>query len=361
MKNIKKCFKSYLEGKKYLDSDIYKAYDYFQTCIYIINNIKDNIIEHNLNDIINKTEIECDKYLKLLLDKNCIPNYININLFNIIETGNIHELNNYNYGQINFRIYDYNGLTPLHYAIIYGDSNFIMKSFELGAKIDETTLSGYTLIEYACLEKDPNMIIFLLNYGANMKKHIEFRKSKNYINRSNEIDIALLKSYILDHTVPHNYTINYLEWIYSFININIILEIERNNNTKNILFNELIIKLDYLLNNLNIESRQTYINIIKEELNYTLLQKIYCPKNKIEIILYNLVPFIDYSFNLNLFWLINLEIKYLYLKNKILLSNNTIKTNIHETLKNELIEKYIKTQIFSINFLNSFFNLKINI
>ena len=158
-----------------------------------------------------------------------------------------------------------------------------------------------------------------------------------------------------------DYTINYLEWIYSFININIILEIEHNNNTKNILFNELIIKLDYLLNNLNIESRQTYINIIKEELNYTLLQKIYCPKNKIEIILYNLVPFIDYSFNLNLFWLINLEIKYLYLKNKMLLSNNTIKTNIHETLKTELIEKYIKTQIFSINFLNSFFNLKINI
>ena len=39
-------------------------------------------------------------------------------------------LNNYKYGQINFRIYDHNGLSPLHYAIIYGDSNFIMKAFE---------------------------------------------------------------------------------------------------------------------------------------------------------------------------------------------------------------------------------------
>ena len=66
MKNIKKCFKSYLEGKKYLDSDINKAYNYFQDCIYIINNIKDKVVENNLNDIINKTEIECDKYLKLL-------------------------------------------------------------------------------------------------------------------------------------------------------------------------------------------------------------------------------------------------------------------------------------------------------
>uniref|UniRef100_A0A6C0H7V3 Uncharacterized protein n=1 Tax=viral metagenome TaxID=1070528 RepID=A0A6C0H7V3_9ZZZZ len=359
MKNIKKCFKSYLEGKKYLDSDINKAYNYFQDCIYIINNIKDKVVENNLNDIINKTEIECDKYLKILLDKNNISNVINIDLFNIIETGNINELNNYKYGQINFRIYDHNGLSPLHYAIIYGDSNFIMKAFELGAKIDETTLSGYTLIEYACLEKDPNMIIFLLNYGANMKKHIEFRKSKNYINRSSEIDIILLKLYILEHEIPNNYSINYLEWIYSFINIDTILEIERSNDIKQILFNELIIKLDYILNNFKIECRQTYINIIKEELNYTLLQKIYCPKNKIEIILYNLIPFIDYIFNLNLFWLINLEIKYLYLKNKILLSNNTIKSNIQETLKNELIEKYIKTQIFSINFLNSFFNLKI--
>ena len=76
-------------------------------------------------------------------------------------------------------------------------------------------------------------------------------------------------------------------------------------NLWNIIFKDFIIKLNDLLNNLSIDISNTYINIIKEELNYELLNNNICPNNKIEIILYNLIPFINYNYNLNLSWLNN--------------------------------------------------------
>jgi hypothetical protein len=89
---VKKCFKSYLTGKKYIDDDIDKSYDYFKQCINIIETIKNKNIEidDSIIDIIDETEKECNKYLisslECLIDK---PYYINNTydyneLFNII-------------------------------------------------------------------------------------------------------------------------------------------------------------------------------------------------------------------------------------------------------------------------------------
>ena len=39
-----------------------------------------------------------------------------------------------------------------------------------------------------------------------------------------------------------------------------------------------------------------------------------CPKSKIEILLYNLVPFINYGDTLKMNWLISLEVKFMILK-----------------------------------------------
>ena len=40
-KNIKKCLKSFLVGKKYIDTDNDKAYEYLKHCIQILNDIKE--------------------------------------------------------------------------------------------------------------------------------------------------------------------------------------------------------------------------------------------------------------------------------------------------------------------------------
>jgi hypothetical protein len=72
--------------------------------------------------------------------------------------------------------------------------------------------------------------------------------------------------------------------------------------------------------------------------------KLGCPTDKLQIILYNLVPFIDYQDNLKLNWLISVEIKYVILK----ILKNKIKINTIQ-LKQELTEllyiSYIKPEI----------------
>ena len=188
---IKKCLKSYLTGKKYYNSDIDKSYQYFKQCAIILNDLKKNkLVNDDFIDIINETEVECNKYISDVL---CLsieqPLYkcdkthdCDDKLFNIIETGDNNYLNNLKYGEINFKIYNEYGLTPLHYAIKYGDTTFLKNALKLGGQIDETNKFGNTLLEYACLEKDPNMINFLLQYGANMQKHLLFRDSKLFFN-----------------------------------------------------------------------------------------------------------------------------------------------------------------------------------
>jgi len=354
---VKKCFKSYLVAKKNYDTDIYKAYKYFKQCAIILQHLKKNKKELN-NDILNETEIECNKYIS-----NVIFNYIEIpiniinnnsydnKLFELIEIGNIDILKKSKYGDINFNIYNSYGLSPLHYAIKYGDIPFIKNALKLGASIDQTNLYGNTLLEYACLEKDPNMINFLLEHGANMEKHLIFRESRKYFNRGDNIDIILLQKYIMDFDISLTINNNYLDWIYKFINKNDKIDLEYADTditiSKDIITIEMfIIQLNKVLYSLNDDYRNTYINIIKEELNYDSIFKLGCPKNKIDIILYNLIPFINYNKTFHLMWLISLEIKYLIYK----IFKNKIKINFKE-LKDELLELiyniYIKNNIIS--------------
>jgi hypothetical protein len=99
-----------------------------------------------------------------------------------------------------------------------------------------------------------------------------------------------------------------------------------------------------MVNDFDDDKRKTFINILKEELSYDLTFKLGCPINKIEILLYNLVPFIDYNNKLSLNWLISLEIKFIILK----ILKNKIKINTNQ-LKKELTDflylSYIKPEI----------------
>ena len=371
-KKVLKCLKSYLTAKKYYDSDIDKSFDYFKQCIKILNDLKDNNIKitDNLVNIIDETETECSKYLtlaitntlekpnikqiKLLYNENKLNNENNQsnenNLFELIEIGDIIKFKNYKYGDIDFNITNEFGLTSLHYAIKFGDTTFLKQAFKIGAGIDQTNKFGHTLLEYACLEKDPNMINFLTAYGADMKKHLLFREGKKYFNKSNQIDIALLEKIILESNEKKNWQIKHLNFIFTYINLDEIIDIDyctssnSTISTNTITFKEFIKKLDAMIDNFDEDIKNTYINIIKEELLHDLIFKLGCPDKKIDIILYNLVPFIDLTPNLKLNWLISLEIKYLILK----ILKNKVKINTRE-LKKELGEllylSYIKPEI----------------
>ena len=360
---IKKCLKSYLTGKKYYDTDMDKSYEYFKQCIRILNDMKEKKVPINDNfiDIIEETETECSKFLTLAIEKTIekplsktiFPSTDNKELFEIIETGNIQKLKEYNYGSIDFNVYNEYGLTPLHHAIKFGDVTFLKQSFKLGACVDQTSKFGHTLLELACLEKDPNMINFLTNYGADMKKHLKFREGRKYFNSGNQIDISIIEKIIMDFNNEHeqiSHTIKYLGFLFNYIKETEPINIEysdSNNSTipkRKILFVELVKKLDKYLETIGKEQRETYITIINEELNYDLSFKLGCPTDKLQIILYNLVPFIDYQDNLKLNWLISVEIKYVILK----ILKNKIKINTIQ-LKQELTEllyiSYIKPEI----------------
>jgi hypothetical protein len=344
---LRKCLKSYLTAKKYYDTDIDKSFEYFKQCKKILDDLKKNNIKNgNIDNIIDETETECNKYITLTIqttlekpiDKSV--NTENNELFQIIETGDITKLKKYKYGEINFNIYNENNCSLLHSAINFGDTNIIKQSLILGAHIDQTDKNGHTLFELACLEKDPNIISFLEFHGADMLKHLEFREDKKYFNKGNQLDIILIHKKILD--IKETKSNNYLDWVYSYIKKDTILDIAYINRDP-IIFEDLIKKINILLDGLSIDSRNTYISIIKEELNYNLSSKLGCPDSKLEILLYNLTPFMEYG-NLKLSWLLSLEVKFMILyiiKNKV-----NIKT---KELKNELIKhiynSYIKSKI----------------
>jgi hypothetical protein len=356
---VKKCLKSYLTGKKYYETDMDKSYDYLKQCIRILNDIKEkNIsIDNNLSSIIEETETECSKFLTIAIEKTIekplsnkiFPSSDNKELFEIIETGNIQKLKEYSYNSINFDIYNEQGLTPLHYAIKFGDVTFLKQSFKLGACIDQTNKNGHTLLEFACLEKDPNIINFLITHGADMKKHLKFREGKKFFNNGNQIDISLIEKIIMDNNQSST-VIKHLSFIFNYIKETEPIHIEycdTNNSTisiKKILFIDLVKKLDNYLDTINKEHTNTFISIIKEELSYDLSNKLGCPTDKIQLLLYNLVPFLDYQDSLKLNWLISVEIKYIILKilkNKIKINT----TQLKKELKEILYISYIKPEI----------------
>ena len=364
---INKCLKSYLIGKKYFNIDDDKSFEYFKQCIYLLNDIKENKVELN-NEIINiidETETECSKYLTQSIQTTIEkPLYNTINnqsqehideIFNLIETGNLEQLKKYTFGEINFNNKNSNGITSLHLAIKYGDTNFLKQSFKLGGLIDQTNNYGHTLLEYACLEKDPNIINFLMKYGADMKKHLLFREGDTkYFNNGNQIDIILLQKIILETSCSslnlNKYKIKYLEFIFNYLNGDDTLNIELADKTNSsisiskIHIKSLIEKLDILIDTFDDDSRTTYINILKEELVYDLCFKFCCPKTKIEIILYNLVPFINYGETLKINWLISLEVKFIILKilkKKVKINTKELKMELTELLYNS----YLKSEI----------------
>ena len=357
-KKIIKCLKSYLTAKKYHDTDEEKAYLYFKQCVNLLNDIKNDQIElkEDLINIMDETETECSKYLSKAIETIIEKPYNRLliktenfnELFDIINTGDINKLKSYKYGELDFNIYNEEGLTPLHYAIKFGDTSFIKISLKLGAYIDQTNKANHTLLEFACIEDDEIMINFITSCGADMKKHLLFREGKLYSNKGNQIDILLLEKFLMNKMLNYS-NIKYLSWIFNYLNKDDSIELEYNNlfnlNPKIKLF-DLILKIDNYIDTFNKTRRDTYISIIKEELEYPLQYKLGCPINKLEILLYNLVPFIEDIFNLKLDWLISLEIKYLILK----ILKNRKKINIYE-LKNELSELlnniYIKPNIIN--------------
>jgi len=363
-KLLKKYFKIYNDGKKNLiNNNKELAFEYFKESLDLLSELKNNhsnkIIKHQ--ELLDKTETRTNKYITITIEssietENILDRNFNINtLYENLQIGNLDIFKEIKYNQINFKEYINNtGETILHYAIKLGDTTFLKYLFKLGARIDTINLLGNTLLEYACLQQDPNMIFFLEKYGANMQKHLYFREGPvKYITYNDSIDINILLKFILSYTNDYsenninNKIFNKIKFIKNNIDLNEKINILTEN--KKYKYDDLFNGLSLLLNKLPEESALSYLNIISEELNFILNNKLGCPPNKLEIILVNLVPFIEYPFNISIDWVLSLELKYLILK--LIKKKNINSINIKKELIENIWKNYIEHEIIQEDYL----------
>lgn len=337
-KILKNGIKLYIKGKEFKDKDKIKSIKLLRESLICLNKIK-NINKFNkYKDLIHQTESECSRSLN-----NYISDYKNKknNIFKMISKGQINKINKFNYNEINFNQYNHEGLTPLHYSIKMGDMKILKKFLKIGGRLNTIDKNGHTLLEYACLEKDPSFINFLVLHGANMKKHLEFRKNNNLLLQNDDIDMALiLKKIILLKNKDIN---NKLIFIFEYVDKN--KKIGLNNYTTI----DLLMGLTEIFKKKEEHYIDNYINILKEELKYNLKNKLCCPKNKIDIILINLIPFINYEYNISTDYILSNEIKFLIIK--ILKDKNNINYKTCNELINILWKKYITNNLFTNDYI----------
>ncbi len=338
---LKNAIKYYNNGKKlYEANDKTKAMKYFESSLNMINEFKKLKPDElsNINTVINtinNTEADCIKYLK------------QDNVFDLITKNNIEAIKKIEH--INFREIDANGNTVLHHAIDVGDTGILKEMFKKGGMIDTVNGNGNTLLEYACMKRDPNIIAFMANHGSNMQKHLFFRKGDNkfYLNKS-DIDMAImLKLIIINRLKVKKENENYssFSFLEKFFNLSDLVGLDK------FTIRDILIGLHQMFNNK--ESYKSYSQIITEDLVEFETNKTgtkneinKCIYTKIDIILSNMVPFINYPYNIASIFIVKNEIKYLM---KNILRYN--KKDFKNILMTKLFEDYIQTGIFPEDYI----------
>jgi hypothetical protein len=333
--HLSKAIKIYNDGKKlYESNNKSKAIKLFEKSLNMITEFKKlnptNI--NNINTVINNTEAECIKYL------NVPPN-----VFDLVSKNNLEAIKQLEH--INFREINDKGNTVLHHVIDVGDMGILKEMFKKGGMIDTVNGNGNTLLEYACLKKDPNIIAFMVEHGANMQKHLFFRKgdTKYYLNKT-DIDIAILLKLIIVNRLKtpndnYNNTNNIFNFLEKYFNLGELIGLDK------FTIKDLLIGMHNMFNNK--ESYKSYSKIIEEELiEFEDNKSIKCIYTKLDIILVNIVPFINYPYNIASIFILKNEIKHLM---NYILKNN--KKDFKNILMLKLFEDYIQKGLFPEDYI----------
>lgn len=317
-KNLLKDLKTKYKNKDY-------KFNNLRTISKILNT-KDIYKYKNYVNIIN----EIKEYI--IIELNTKIKFNQINLFKEISKGNIKLFTNI-YIPCNYQyIYNDKGNTLLHHCIINNDiSIFKLLYNNYNYPINLLNKDKKSLIIYCLLNKEYDIYEYI-NLKHTIPKNYYILKNKidhNY----NYIDIPIIINKLICSNKNENIKI---------LNIEMNKKIGYNNYTFNNLFNFIKIKLD--------DKYTEYINIINEELEY--YNKNYsCYNNELELILYNIVPFIDYSI------IDENKIKH----NLYISSENILKNELNFILKNKNYKKkinnsYIKNNLYTKNYIYKILN-----
>ena len=90
-----------------------------------------------------------------------------------------------------------------HQCVKLGDTTILNIFFKKGLKINNVC-NNYTLFEFACLQKDINVITFLINNGADLQKHLYFRKDTKKMDINvDDIDLLILIKILLFNSIKN--------------------------------------------------------------------------------------------------------------------------------------------------------------
>ncbi len=305
-----------------------KTMDKIKQLRKVLKLLRNNSNTDELKNLLQLTEQEYNKTINIR------------NTFRLISRNDVETIKNIN--NINFKQLDEDGNTLLHHCIKIGDIEILTELLKKGGKIDSINGEGHTLLEYACLIQDPNIIKFLLLLGADIKKHIFFRKGNyNKYLFKEDIDLAIiLKVLTLNSIYQKNYKkFSFLE---KYFNINQFIGLEKYT-IKNILLG-----LEKMFENKI--TYETYKNIIIEEIEdfeLNIKNNIKnCYEDKVDILLFNLIPFINYPFNISSSFMLSNEIKFKI--NSIIKDN---KKNYKNLILNYIFKNYIENNLFKEDYI----------
>ena len=288
----KNVIKYYMKAKEH-SSNREKYYNYLVKTLKYIKNIDSSKLELLESRYLNKIKKYCNQNIEKYFSESMIKfnKKADVKVFDYINQGDINSINDTE-NIYNYQIYDDEGLTPLHRCINLGDTSILKEFLKRGESIDTVNKNGNTLLEYACLQNDPNLITFILGHGGDMKKHLFFREKFKLKLNLDDIDLAILIKLCLKNGNKHKLEED-IDFLMDFIDADYEIGIA------DIKFCQFLEFLKATLSKLSKESINSIIEIWKEELIYTLENKLGCPENHFELILINLVPFINYPFNLS--------------------------------------------------------------
>jgi ankyrin repeat protein len=305
-----------------------KTMDKIKQLRKVLKILRNNSNTDELKNLLQLTEQEYNKTINIR------------NTFRFISRNDVETIKNIN--NINFKQLDEDGNTLLHHCIKIGDIEILTELLKKGGKIDSINGEGHTLLEYACLIQDPNIINFLLLLGADIKKHIFFRKGNyNKYLFKEDIDLAIILKILILNSIYQN---NYKKFIFleNYFNINQFIGLEKYT-IKNI-----FLGLEKMFENKI--TYETYKNIIIEEIeDFELNVKNNiknCYEDKVDILLVNLIPFINYPFNLSSSFMLHNEIKFKI--NSIIKDN---KKNYKNLILNYIFKNYIENNLFKEDYI----------
>ena len=107
----------------------------------------------------------------------------------------------------------------------------------------------------------------------------------------------------------------------------------------NLKFSQFFVYLEYFFSELPDYSQVTINNILDEEFSSILQNKIGCPPNNFEILIFNLYPFLDYPFNLQTQHIVLNELIYT-VKNIFEKNNYKLDKTFHRKFINKIWHDY---------------------